>query len=123
MWYVAGYRRQLPTVFEDEGTNNITVVGGSCLIFKDGRKVGVVILDEGARALVLSALCIDRTRSVVGPNSWLTVEYDDRGGILLTLAAHPWYVDGETISVFVEYHDIQWLVSAITNGPIAMRMV
>lgn len=121
MWYVADYITRLPKVFDDEDINNITVVGGSCLIFKEGRKVGVVMLDERVRALVLSALCVDRTRSVVGPNSWLTVEYDDRGGILLTLAARPWYLDGETISVFVEYHDIQWLVSAIVNGPVAME--
>lgn len=115
MWYVAGYSTQLPDIY---GETSITVVGGSCLIFRDGRKEGVVILDKGARALLLTALSSGRTRSVVGPNSWLTIEYDDRGGILMTLAPRPYYVDGETISVFVEYHDIQYLVNAITNGSV-----
>ena len=122
VYYVAGYSTHLPDIY---GKTSITVVGSSCLIFKDGQKEGVVILDKGAQALLLAALSSGSTGCVISPNSWLTIDYDDRGGILLTLpwvggssitlAARPHYLDGETISVFVEYHDIKYLVNAIAR--------
>lgn len=122
--YVAGYSTHLPDIYGETSSvavgaqerTSITVVGNSCLIFKDGQKVGVVILDKGAQALLLAALSSGNDRCVVSPNSWLTIDYDDRGGILLTLAARPYYLDGEIISVFVEYHNIKYLVGAIAKG-------